>query len=321
VTLVLPARIDPHRLKQAVDAASGPAKTRVRIYGLAGVAAGVGLCFVSFSLGFGLAVGGLIAALAAPGARVKQQVAAAQKQLAQAREYQIEPDGVRVRGATYENFWFWSAISGVVEIPGVLLLRLGEKLFLPIETIGLTPEQSEQLRVIVGGRTSAPPPVPEPDPAGFTVATDRRALAAVVRRVNGPALLRMRLFGFLLLFLAVAGYAISPGADSFVVAAAALTFLVVLPVTSVRAAVRPVERLIGPEATYSFDAERIVRRSRTGVSWWHRSGITGIEELRDQLLVRLDFAPDATLGIPTRGLAPERVAQLRAALGYPQARV
>ncbi|GAA2544584.1 hypothetical protein GCM10010435_11460 [Winogradskya consettensis] len=148
----------------------------------------------------------------------------------------------------------------------------------------------------------------------FQAQPDRRLLAAAVRHVSRSRIMLVRWVGGVVTAVGVVTFPLLSG-DVFlsVVDVVLGLFLAVgCPVIAVRRAVGVSERLVARPLTYTFTETGFTTMSDLATTNWSWAAVTGIDELRDQILIRVNksqFVP-----IPTAGLSPEQLSDLRTIL-------
>lgn len=268
----------------------------------------------------------LLAALTvgAPELAVRRASANAERLQQQITAFHLSPVGFGVQVLAGDQLFYWRGISRVDELDDYLVVVVSKQLHYHVPTGGLNPEQRATLRAILDGRHEvASPYVPGPRTAvrpwpgalAFTAPIDRGLLAAAVRRLVGPRLWVLRGLGVISLLLTLPAFFLSSGPEAlggvvFWLLFALLTGLV-LPEYLVRAAARRNLELIGPEATFHFDAQHFARHSEHHLARWTWWTVTGVDEFPGQFVARIDFVRASIAPIPVGGLDGPAIAQLR----------
>lgn len=148
----------------------------------------------------------------------------------------------------------------------------------------------------------------------FDAAPDRRRLTEAVQRASRPGVLVFRTAGAVFGLLAVVELAVLR--DIFLTVLLSLACLLVvgvLPTWMVRRAVRTNWRLLGVPSSWEVNDDGVRFTSEMGDSLVRWAAVTDVQQLPDQLLLRLTRAQ--FISMPTTYLSAEQRAELLGFLG------
>jgi hypothetical protein len=164
---------------------------------------------------------------------------------------------------------------------------------------------------------------PQP-PFVFEGQPDRRQITAAVRHVSHRRLWIVRLVGVAIALIGIAMLFADEGIGAgLTFAALGVFWIIAMPLIALRKATGASMKIIGHPTAYRVDADGVHQNSQIAATTFRWPLITGIEELPEQLLVRLgkvQFLPLPTTSLPE----PTREAMvgfLRGRVGGPATQV
>jgi hypothetical protein len=111
------------------------------------------------TLGIVLLVMGLFVGLAGPGLVVRKATRVNLKALGKPISYRIDADGVWSASDLTEGIFRWPAVTGIDQVPGMAMVRVGRSQYVPVPFDGLPPETAAELlaymRAHAGGKPAA----------------------------------------------------------------------------------------------------------------------------------------------------------------------
>jgi hypothetical protein len=168
---------------------------------------------------------------------------------------------------------------------------------------------------------SQPPPFVRPQPPFvFEGQPDRRQITAAVRHVSRRRLWIVRLVGVAIALVGIAMLFADEGIGAgLTYAALGVGWIIAMPLIALRKATGASMKIIGHPTAYRVDSDGVHQNSQIAATTFRWPLITGIEELPEQLLVRVGKVqflplPTASLPEPTR---EAMVGFLRGRLGGP----